>query len=86
MQRFVGAPEHFGARDTGRRYDDCEGVASKHAVAVAKTLRYAVDAAADGDYSDALAWLATVEAIGDVLPEEYETKRATWLLAARPGT
>jgi hypothetical protein len=53
---------------------------------VAKTLQYAVDAAADGDYADALAWLATVEAIGDVLPDEYETRRAAWILAAHAHT
>jgi len=55
----------------------------KHAAAVARTLLAAVDAAAGGDYADALAWLATVEAIGDVLPHEYEAKRAAWVVAAR---
>jgi hypothetical protein len=60
-----------------------ESIVPKHAAAVAKTLQYAVDAAAGGDYPDALAWLATVEAIGDVLPDEYETKRAAWILAAQ---
>jgi hypothetical protein len=57
----------------------------QHAVAVARTLRYAVDAAAGGDYTDALAWLATVEAIGDVLPDEYETMRVAWVLAVHPA-
>jgi hypothetical protein len=27
----------------------------------------------------ALAWLQTVEAVGDELPETYEAKRAEWL-------
>jgi hypothetical protein len=85
MQPFVGAPDHSGARDPERRHDYDEGVASKHAVAVAKTVGYAVDAAAEGDYPDALAWLATVEAIGDVLPRKYETKREVWRPAARAG-
>jgi hypothetical protein len=80
MQRFVGTPD----QSAGHRYDRYEGLVSKHAAAVASTLRFAVDAAAGGDYADALAWLATVEAIGDVLPQEYEARRATWRLAARP--
>ena len=86
MHRFVGAPDQSAARIAGNRYNRYEAAVSKHAVAVASTLRYAVDAAASGDYVDALAWLATVESIGDVLPQEYETKRAAWRLAARPRT
>ncbi len=85
MDHFVGAADQSVGRPAGRRFESPEGVGSKHAVAVAKTLGYAVDAAAGGDYPDALAWLATVEAIGDVLPQEYETKRAVWRLAARAG-
>jgi hypothetical protein len=82
MDRFVGAVDQSGGRVAGRPFESPQGVGSKHAVAVAKTLGYAVDAAAEGDYPDALAWLATVEAIGDVLPQEYETMRAVWRLAA----
>jgi hypothetical protein len=83
MNRFVGVADQSDGPPAGRRFESHDGVGSKHAVAVAKTLRYAVDAAAGGDYPDALAWLATVEAIGDVLPQEYETKRTVWQLAAR---
>jgi hypothetical protein len=45
---------------------------------VARTLRWADEASEPGDYFDALAWLDTVEAIGDQLPEAYETKRDSW--------
>jgi hypothetical protein len=53
----------------------------RHAAAVATTLGWAEDAAAGGDYGDALEWLATLEAIGDVLDDTYETKRASWACA-----
>ena len=86
MQYFVGARDQSAARPASNRSDHYQPAASKHAVAVASTLGYAVDAAAGGDYVDALAWLATVESIGDVLPQEYETKRVAWRLAARPRT
>jgi len=86
MQYFVGARDQSAARPASNRSEHYEAAASKHAVAVASTLRYAVDAADGGDYVDALAWLATVEAIGDVLPQEYQNRRAAWRLAARPCT
>ncbi len=34
-----------------------------------------------GDLTDALAWLATLEAIGRRLPHEYVAKQAQWRLA-----
>ena len=54
---------------------------ARHAVAVARTLQWADEAAERGDHSDALAWLHVIEAIGDELPETYQTKRHAWLLA-----
>ena len=54
---------------------------AKHVVAVARSLQWADEAAERGDHSDALAWLHVIEAIGDELPETYETKRQAWLLA-----
>ena len=54
---------------------------ARHAVAVARTLQWADEAAGRGDHSDALAWLHVIEAIGDELPETYRTKRHAWLLA-----
>jgi len=54
----------------------------RHRAAVANTLVWADQAAADGRYRDALEWLATIEAIGDVLPKSYLTKRSAWSAAS----
>lgn len=53
----------------------------RHLAAVARSLGWAEQAAARGDYADALSWIAVVEAIGDLIPIEYETKRQAWLIA-----
>jgi hypothetical protein len=53
-----------------------------HQSAIAKTLALADEAAAQGDYADALAWLAMVEALGDNLPERYVIARRGWRAAA----
>ena len=53
----------------------------RHLAAVARSLGWAEEAAACGDYADALSWVGVVEAIGDVIPIEYETKRQAWLTA-----
>jgi hypothetical protein len=52
---------------------------TKHRTAVERTLQWADEAAARGDHGDALAWLDTVEAIGDALPAQYRVKRGEWL-------
>ncbi len=63
-----------------------EGAGDRHAQAVARSLRWADEAADRGDHVNALGWVETVLAIGDLLPEEYERKRAEWLLITRgPG-
>ncbi len=51
------------------------------------TLAWADEAAARGDHAGALAWLKTVEAIGDELPELYLSRRAKWraVLGAATG-
>ncbi len=54
----------------------------KHEAAVAATLAWADEAAARGDYADALGWLATVEAVGDTLTNAYHAKQRTWHLMA----
>jgi hypothetical protein len=51
---------------------------AKHRVAVATTLQWADEATACGNHFDAVAWQDTVEAIGDKLPEVYETRRDSW--------
>lgn len=50
-----------------------------HTAAVANTLAWADAAAARGDHHEALAWLQTIEAIGDELTPDYQTKRRAWL-------
>ena len=55
-----------------------------HAAAVARSLRWADEAAGRADWADALAWIAVVEAGGDTLPDEFRAKRERWL-AARGG-
>lgn len=53
--------------------------ADRHVAAVTRSLGWAVESAARGDYVDALAWLRTIEATGDQLPPAFESKRRTWL-------
>ena len=65
-------------RSTWADQDESE---AKHPVAVARSLQWADEAADRGEHSDALAWLHVIEAIGDELPETYQTKRQAWLLA-----
>jgi hypothetical protein len=48
----------------------------RHRAAVARSFGWAEQAAARGDYADALSWVQVVEAIGDPIPTEYQTKRA----------
>lgn len=50
----------------------------RHRVAVARTLAWADEAAARGEYGEALAWLETVEAVDSDLPQPYVVKRAAW--------
>jgi hypothetical protein len=77
-------PVSYPPPGTGRQ--DSTGVASgqsakcdaKHLAAVARTLQWADDSAERGDHFDALAWLDTLEAIGDELPEVYEIRRDSW--------
>ena len=53
----------------------------RHLAAVARSFGWAEEAAARGDYADALSWVGVVEAIGDLIPIEYQTKREAWLSA-----
>ena len=72
---------------TGLASDDRVKREAKHLAAVARTLQWADESAERGDHFDALAWLDTVEAIGDELPEVYEIRRDAWSaqLGASPG-
>jgi hypothetical protein len=68
-------PETGRQARTGCPSGDC---AKRHLAAVARTLQWADESAERGDVLDAIAWLKTLEAIGDTLPEAYEIRRDFW--------
>jgi hypothetical protein len=57
---------------------------ARHVAIIARTLRWADQAAAKHDYGEALRWVDTVRRCGDSLPDDYEAKRRRWLLALDP--
>lgn len=50
----------------------------RHEAAVQRSLRWADEAAQQGDYANALSWLATIEAVDGSLPPSYESRRLDW--------
>ena len=68
---------------TPRARRAASSVADHHHQAVMNTLSWADDAAAAGDYADALSWLHVITAIGDELPSPYPARRAFWQAAMR---
>lgn len=59
-------------------YGSDTSTAGVHAAAVARTLTWAEESAARGDYEDALAWLGVLDVIGERLPHAYAEKRGAW--------
>jgi hypothetical protein len=57
------------------------GFEARHAAILARTLRWADDAAAREDYAQAVHWIETVRGLGHDLPDEYEAKRERWQTA-----
>jgi hypothetical protein len=55
----------------------------RHRAAVRRTLAWAEQAAADGDYNAALAWLRTIEAVDGRLPAGLDAKQRAWAAGAR---
>jgi hypothetical protein len=55
----------------------------RHRAALARTLSWAEEAAASGDYSTALSWLATIEAVEGGLPPAVDAKQRAWAQRAR---
>jgi hypothetical protein len=51
---------------------------ARHLAAVARTLQWADESADRGDLFEAIAWLGTLEAIGDEVPGVYEFRRDSW--------
>jgi hypothetical protein len=58
--------------------DTVSAAQARHDRAVARTLEWADQAAERGQHATALEWLQTVEAIGDELSGEYQSKRNRW--------
>jgi hypothetical protein len=58
----------------------------RHLAAVARSFALADAAAERGEYTEALAWLRAVLAIGDEIPAEYQVKRRVWQRALLGGT
>ena len=69
----------------GRGHPSRRDPGAKHRAAVANTLGWADDAARQGDYAEALAWLETLVAVGEPLTPEYRAKRAAWQEARNRG-
>jgi hypothetical protein len=67
----------------GRRKEDATTRYVRHLEAVSRSLAMADASAERGDFADALAWVRTVEAIGDPLPDPYRRKRQAWRAALR---
>lgn len=61
--------------------DGSKDFEANHAAIIARTLRWADEAAARHEYAEALRWIETVAALGDGLPGEYDSKRRRWLQA-----
>jgi hypothetical protein len=59
---------------------------SQHAAIIARTLRWADEAAARCDYAEAVRWVETVRSLGEALPGHYEAKRRVWLRLASAAT
>ena len=51
---------------------------ARHRRGVRRTLDWAEEAAAEGDYATALSWLATIEAVEGQLPAGLEARRRAW--------
>jgi hypothetical protein len=59
-------------------HEDANEFEATHAEIIARTLRWADQAAARQDYDEALRWAETVRGLGNALPDDYETKRRRW--------
>lgn len=54
---------------------------ARHAAIIARTLRWADEAAARQEYTEAVRWVQTVQSLGEALPTDYEAKHRRWLEA-----
>lgn len=75
-------PMHGTGPGTDGGEDASSAFESKHAAIIARTLRWADEAAARRDYVEALRWIETLRSVGEPLPKHYETKRRDWVQLA----
>lgn len=54
---------------------------TRHQAAVARSLGWAHESAARGDYADALSWMTTLDAVGHTFAATDEAARASWAVA-----
>jgi hypothetical protein len=66
---------------TTRRGNPYQDADARHRASVARSLRWADEAAERADFADALGWVRIVEVVDGALPDEYQTKRNGWRLA-----
>jgi hypothetical protein len=71
------------ARAAGERQDSARrprlgSTPERHHAALQRTIRWAEEAAARGDYPTAFSWLAAIEAVEGELPKALEAKRRAW--------
>lgn len=85
LRATVGAKRERSRMIRDSRPLQAEAHERRHAAAIASTLRQADEAAAGGDYEDALSWLGLLETIGDELPADYQAKRQAWHSALASG-
>ena len=52
---------------------------AQHSAIIARTLRWADEAAARHDYVEAVRWVETIRGLGEELPNEYKAKLEAWL-------
>ena len=65
-----------GATERARRWS--RPLTDRHRAAVERSLRWADEAAGQGNFASALSWLATIEAVDGEIPGEYESRRVEW--------
>lgn len=57
---------------------------ARHAAIITRTLAWADESAARGEYAQAVHWVQTVRGMGHGLPAEYETRLEMWRNAIDP--
>jgi hypothetical protein len=54
---------------------------ARHQAAIARSLGWAHESAARGDYADALSWMTTLDAVGHTCSSKDQAARESWARA-----